>query len=128
MPRIVDIIDKSKYAKLIYLDDNSFFKISNKGFYKYKLNKTGDLDNFDEIVQYFIYPAIKYKLASLLAKKDYSSNELYKKLYIYGYSSNFVKPVINKFIDNGYIDDRNYCENLIEMYSKRYGYYKIKEK
>lgn len=125
---IIDTIQDKTSAKIIYLDNGDFFKLSNRAFRKYNLKPNESIDDFDDILKYYIYPAIKCKITSLLSKKDYSKDELYKKIYIYGYSNNFAKPIIEEFSSKGYIDDIEYCKNIIEYYSNKYGIYMIRQK
>lgn len=128
MPKVERITEKSNYAKIIYLDDDTFFKVSNKADSRYKLAVNKEIENFDEILNFFIIPAIKHKINDLLKRKDYSESELYKRLYDYGYSSEYVMPVLEKYKKIGFIDDENYCTELIHKYSFKYGHYMIRKK
>lgn len=126
--KVINIIQKTKYAKLIYLDNGTFFKLGNSGFKHLKINTDNSIDNFDFIKEKFILPAIEYKITDLLMKKDYSEKELYDKLYRYGYSKEYVSSIIKFLKSKNYVNDENYCRELIENYSQRYGIYKIKNK
>lgn len=125
---ITDIFDANKLSKIIKLADDSFFKLSNKIFYMYDMEIGTEVEDFDVLLDKCIYPAIKYKLTELLSKKDYSTKDLYNRIKKYGYSEKYSKPIIEEFISKKFIDDIGLCNNLISLYSTKYGIYRIKEK
>lgn len=62
-----------------------------------------------------------YKYAVwLLEKRDFSENELFKKL-IKKYEEEESKAAVEKCVEAGYIDDERYAFRIIEKYQKRYG-------
>lgn len=115
------IIVKNKFSSVIYLEDGTFFKISNKLMNKNRIKEGKAIENYEELINRVVSVAIKHRLADLITKKDYSEAELYKKLYLNGYSNEFVVPVIDEFVKKGYIDDVMYCTDLFNLYSKKYG-------
>ena len=73
----------------------------------------------DQIRKYFY---------SILAKKDYSEQELYDKAVFKGGDQAQIKEVIEEFKQKKYIDDTRLYENIIEEYKDRKGFLWIKQK
>lgn len=126
--KVYKILDYNSYCKKILLDDNTFFKLSNKLVRLNCIKEEKEIVDFDEILHKCIYVAIRHKIIELLSKKDYSKKEILAKMYSYGYSNIYAEPIIDELTKKGYVDDKDYCLNLINSYSKKYGVHKIKAK
>lgn len=127
-PIILSIQEKNRYTDRIVLDDDRFFKLNKKIVYRLHLQVGEPVKDWEGLVESFLTPAIKNRLKDLLMKKDYSEQELYRKLRDSGYCEELVFPAIEEFKARGFIDDYRYCESLVEAWQNRYGILKIRQK
>ncbi|MDO5695271.1 MAG: regulatory protein RecX [Eubacteriales bacterium] len=127
MPVILEIKPKNKYSVIVNLDDDRFFKISNKVLRRLHYKEGDDVEDLSELETNIIHPAIRYRMKDLLLRCDYAVEELYRKIERAGYHRSFAKPVMNEFLAAGFVDDRRYGEALIENRSKRYGPMRIRQ-
>lgn len=99
----------------IYFDDFFYIDLNRDTIVEY------DLKNRDEITEQEYEELITKRAYSmayfLLAKKDYSSKELYQKLIIKYREKQIVSKLIEDFIEKGYLDDYEYGKNYIAYHN-----------
>lgn len=71
--------------------------------------------------------AIKATLLRLLSQRDYSRYELAFKLSLKGFNDDASNPILDEFVEKGYINDQRFTENFIRwQQQKGYGPYWIR--
>lgn len=64
----------------------------------------------------------------LLSKRDYTKHELFMKMQSKSTSPTDIEGVLRKLDDLKYINETRYAQQLYDIYRKRYGWLKIKNK
>lgn len=95
----------------LYFDEYFFIDLNKDTILEFDL-KNRDEITFDE------YRELIFKRACsmayfLLAKRDYSSRELYQKLVTKYKEKDIIEDIISDFIDRGYIDDYEYGKHYV---------------
>jgi regulatory protein len=127
---ITGIVKQKRYERYnIMIDGNFKFSASMEDIIKYSLNENMEVsENFlDEIInECEVTKAYNYAL-HVLGSKDYTTNEILKKLRQKEYSEETINKIICKLKNYGIVDDEKYINKYVSdcLNLKKYGTKKI---
>ena len=119
---VTDIIELTKSRSRIYLDGEFAFVLY-KGelrLYHIVIGKELAQEDYEEILHIVLPKRAKKRCLMLLQKKDYTEEELRRKLRAGEYPSSCVEEAIAYVKSYGYVDDYRYCLAYISCYGERY--------
>lgn len=119
---IVTKINKKQKKYQIYIDNEYSFDLYLKEIKKYKIliNQPISESVLLDIEKNVICKRGKNYVYHLISRKDYTYNELYKKLIKADYKEQYTQVILADIKSQGFIDDLNYTERYIEqMYIKK---------
>ena len=118
---VTDIVELTKARSRIYLDGEFAFVLY-KGelrLYRIAVGKELTQEDFDEITHTVLPKRAKKRCLMLLQKKDYTEEELRRKLREGEYSAECIEEAIDYVKSYHYVDDYRYCMSYISCYGDR---------
>ncbi len=119
---ITDIVELTKSRSRIYLDGEFAFVLY-KGelrLYHIAVGKELTQEDFDEIMHTVLPKRAKKRCLMLLQKKDYTEEELRRKLRMGEYPADCIEEAIEYVKSYRYVDDYRYCMAYVSCYGDRY--------
>lgn len=117
--RITAIV-KEKYKYRVYLDESYAFSLYSKELVKYNIIEDNDISekSIQDIMEVVIKRGVTY-VYHLLSKKDYTRHEIYQKLLKVGVKEDNIESILNRFIQQGFVDDERYIKRYFENNHKQ---------
>lgn len=115
---VTDIVPVTKAKSKIYID-SSFAFVLYKGeirFYKIRVNEELSFECYDEICEVLLPKRAKKRCLMLLQKRDYTEEQLRRKLKDGGYPFYAISEAIQYVKDYDYVNDARFCEAYIQCY------------
>lgn len=124
--QVIDIISIDKMRSKVLTDEGFAFPLYKKELQEFNIEIGSELKNYEkEIKKHLKKRAIK-RLIYILSKSDKTEYELIKKLANSSYPKDVIKYAILYIRKYGYIDDKNYIREYIEIYKDSRSKYRIK--
>lgn len=113
---VTKIEDGEKNRKKIYLDGEYAFFLYPKELRQYPIEIDEELSDelYEEIRQKVVLVRAKRKMLALLSKKDYTCEEIARKLRQGYYSEDIVEEAVCYGVSKQYLDDERYAREYIE--------------
>ena len=110
----------------IITEDGFEFSLTVKGIYEnsVRVGSTFTQSQFNKIKDYASQESSYRYAVYLLGRRDWSSGEMIKKLTEKG---KHAEQTVEKLINQGYINDKEYSKKIIDKYIKKYGKKRIEE-
>ena len=118
---VTDIVDITKSRSRIYLDGEFAFVLY-KGelrFYHIAIGAKVTEEDYEEILRTLLPKRAKKRCLMLLQKKDYTEEELRRKLREGEYPASCIDEAIEYVKGYHYVDDFRYCMSYISCYGGR---------
>lgn len=119
---ITDIVELTKSRSRIYLDGEFAFVLYKGELRLYHITKGEELTESDyrEILHTVLPKRAKKRCLMLLQKKDYTEEELRRKLRDGEYPADSIEEAIEYVKSYHYVDDYRYCMSYISCYGDKY--------
>lgn len=113
---VTRIEDGEKNRKKIYLDGEYVFFLYPKELRQYPIEVDEELSDelYEEIRQKIVLVRAKRKMLALLSKKDYTCEEIARKLRRGYYSEDIIEETVCYGVCKHYLDDERYAREYIE--------------
>lgn len=127
---VTDIVEVTKAKSRVVLDEEFAFVLYKGELRLYKIRKGEAItqETVDEILQVLLPKRAKKRSLMLLQKKDYTEEELRRKLYEGEYPQEVVEEAISYVKSFHYIDDDRYCRAYINCYCSKWSRQQITTK
>lgn len=127
---ITDIIELTKAKSRIYLDGEFAFVLYKGELRLYHIVKGQELseDDYGEIMHSVLPKRAKKRSLMLLQKKDYTEEELRRKLRDGEYPERIIDEAMEYVKSYHYIDDYHYCVSYITCYGSKWSRQQIMSK
>lgn len=108
---------KNKKKIEIYINDEYRFFLYYSDIKKLELLEGQEIseDKVTKIINDIVIKRGKTRVYHLLSRRDYTYNQLVKKLVGGGYQISHVQNILNYFVENNLINDERYANNYIEI-------------
>ena len=118
---VTDIIELTKAKSRIFLDGEFAFVLYKGELRLYHIAKGEKLteDDYREIMNTVLPKRAKKRCLMLLQKKDYTEEELRRKLRVGEYPENCIEEALAYVKSYHYVDDYRYCMSYISCYGER---------
>lgn len=115
----INPVGNKKYT--VYIDDELAFALYKSELNKYHLEEACDISNelYLTIMEEVIRKRAVLRTAHLLEKRDYTEEELVRKLKQAYYPEEAIAYSLNKMKNYGYIDDERYARRYLECYIEK---------
>lgn len=112
----------------VYFDDFFYLSLGKQSILEFNLQKKDEVTD-EEYSQLINISATSYGYY-LLSKRDYSEKEFFQKLLLRYKEKSIISEVVEKFKNNGYLNDYDFAKFYIDThsYSKKKMEYKLFEK
>ena len=119
---VTDIIEVTKAKSRVFLDGEFAFVLYKGELRLYNIRKGEEVmqETVDEILHVILPKRAKKRSLMLLQKKDYTEEELSRKLYDGEYPPEVVEEAVAYVKSFHYIDDDRYCRAYINCYSSKW--------
>lgn len=119
---VTDIVEVTKAKSRVFLDEEFAFVLYKGEIRLYKIRKGEELsqESADEIYRVVLPKRAKKRSLMLLQKKDYTEEELRRKLIEGEYPLQAIEEAISYVKSFHYIDDDRYCKAYIKCYSSKW--------
>ena len=119
---VTDIIEVTKAKSRVFLDGEFAFVLYKGELRLYNIRKGEEVmqETVDEILHVILPKRAKKRSLMLLQKKDYTEEELSRKLYDGEYPPEVVEEAVVYVKSFHYIDDDRYCRAYINCYSSKW--------
>lgn len=113
---VTRIEEGEKNRKKIYLDGKYAFFLYPKELRQYPIKEEEELslELYEEIRQKVVLTRAKRKMLALLSKKDYTCEEIARKLRQGYYSEDIIEETISYGVCKDYLNDERYAREYIE--------------
>lgn len=127
---ITDIVEVTKAKSRIYLDGEFAFVLYKGELRLYHIVKGQELaeDDYEEILHTVLPKRAKKRSLMLLQKKDYTEEELRRKLRDGEYPERIIEEALEYVKGYHYIDDYRYCISYITCYGDKWSRQQIMSK
>lgn len=127
---VTDIIEVTKAKSRVFLDGEFAFVLYKGELRLFKIRKGEEIshETVQEILHVILPKRAKKRLLMLLQKKDYTEEELRRKLADGEYPSKVIEEAITYVKSYHYIDDDRYCRAYINCYSSKWSRQQITAK
>ena len=127
---ITDIVEVTKAKSRIYLDGEFAFVLYKGELRLYHIVKGQELseDDYEEIMHTVLPKRAKKRSLMLLQKKDYTEEELRRKLRDGEYPEPIIEEALEYVKGYHYIDDYRYCVSYITCYGDKWSRQQIMSK
>ena len=127
---VTDIEEVTKVKSRVFLDGEFAFVLYKGELRLYKIQKGKELEQgiADEICQVLLPKRAKKRSMMLLQKKDYTEEELRRKLRDGEYPQGAIDEAVSYVKSFRYIDDDRYCRAYINCYCSRWSRQQIMAK
>ena len=118
---VTDIVELTKSRSRIYLDGEFAFVLYKGELRLYHIAIGAELtgDDYEEILHKLLPKRAKKRCLILLQKKDYTEEELRRKLRDGEYPTDCIEEAIEYVKSYHYVDDYRYCMSYISCYGDR---------
>lgn len=118
---VTDIVELSKSRSRVYLDGEFAFVLYKGELRLYHIEKDAELaeEEYEEIVGTVLPKRAKKRCLMLLQKKDYTEEELRRKLRAGEYPQDSINEAIDYVKGYHYVDDYRYCKSYISCYGDK---------
>lgn len=118
---VTDIVELSKSRSRVYLDGEFAFVLYKGELRLYHIEKNAELaeEEYEEIVETVLPKRAKKRCLMLLQKKDYTEEELRRKLRAGEYPQDSIDEAIDYVKGYHYVDDYRYCKSYISCYGDK---------
>ena len=118
---VTDIVELSKSRSRVYLDGEFAFVLYKGELRLYHIEKDAELaeEEYEEIVETVLPKRAKKRCLMLLQKKDYTEEELRRKLRAGEYPQDSIDEAIDYVKGYHYVDDYRYCKSYISCYGDK---------
>ena len=118
---VTDIVELSKSRSRVYLDGEFAFVLYKGELRLYHIEKDAELaeEEYEEIVETVLPKRAKKRCLMLLQKKDYTEEELRRKLRAGEYPKDSIDEAIDYVKGYHYVDDYRYCKSYISCYGDK---------
>ena len=119
---VTDIVELSKSRSRVYLDGEFAFVLYKGELRLYHIAKDRELSEaeYEEITGTVLPKRAKKRCLMLLQKRDYTEEELRRKLREGEYPASCVDEAIEYVKSYHYVDDYRYCKSYISCYGDRW--------
>lgn len=127
---VTDIVEVTKTKSRVFLDGEFAFVLYKGELRLYKIRKGEEIsqETVNEILEVLLPKRAKKRSLMLLQKKDYTEEELRRKLCDGEYPSMAVEEAVAYVKSFHYIDDDRYCRAYINCYSSKWSRQQITTK
>ena len=127
---VTDIVEVTKAKSRVFLDGEFAFVLYKGELRLYKIQKGKEMeqDILDEICQVLLPKRAKKRSMMLLQKKDYTEEELRRKLKEGEYPKEAIEEAVSYVKSFRYIDDDRYCRAYINCYGFKWSRQQIMTK
>ena len=127
---VTDITELTKAKTRVYLDGEFAFVLYKGELRLYNIKKEQELseETYTEIVCEVLPKRAKKRCLLLLQKKDYTEEELRRKLRDNEYPSEIIEEALEYVKSYRYVDDYRYCVSYITSYGGQWSRQKITTK
>ena len=124
---VTDIVELTKAKSKIFLDGEFAFVLYKGELRLYHIVKGQELsaEDYEEIIHTVLPKRAKKRSLMLLQKKDYTEEELRRKLREGEYPSDIIEEALEYVKSYHYVDDYRYCISYITCYSSKWSKQKI---
>ena len=118
---VTDIVELSKSRSRVYLDGEFAFVLYKGELRLYHIEKNAELaeEEYAEIMGTVLPKRAKKRCLMLLQKKDYTEEELRRKLRAGEYPQDSIDEAIDYVKGYHYVDDYRYCKSYISCYGDK---------
>ena len=118
---VTDIVELSKSRSRVYLDGEFAFVLYKGELRLYHIEKDSELaeEEYAEIIGTVLPKRAKKRCLMLLQKKDYTEEELRRKLRAGEYPQDSIDEAIDYVKGYHYVDDYRYCKSYISCYGDK---------
>lgn len=118
---VTDIVELSKSRSRVYLDGEFAFVLYKGELRLYHIEKNAELaeEEYAEIMGTVLPKRAKKRCLMLLQKKDYTEEELRRKLRTGEYPQDSIDEAIDYIKGYHYVDDYRYCKSYISCYGDK---------
>lgn len=127
---VTDVIEVTKAKSRVFLDGEFAFVLYKGELRLYKIRKGEEIaqETVDEVLHVLLPKRAKKRSLMLLQKKDYTEEELRRKLLDGEYPQETVEEAVSYVKSFHYIDDDKYCRAYINCYSSKWSRQQITTK
>ena len=127
---VTDIVELTKAKSKIFLDGEFAFVLYKGELRLYHILKDGELSEaeYEEIMGTVLPKRAKKRCLMLLQKKDYTEEELRRKLREGEYPASCIDEAIEYVKSYHYVDDYRYCTSYISCYGDKWSKQQIMTK
>ncbi len=127
---VTDIVELSKSRSRVYLDGEFAFVLYKGELRLYHIAKDSELSDaeYEEILGTVLPKRAKKRCLMLLQKKDYTEEELRRKLKEGEYPASCIEEAIEYVKSYHYVDDYRYCMSYISCYGDKWSKQQIMTK
>ncbi len=127
---VTDIIEVTKAKSRVYLDEEAAFVLYKGELRLYHICKGEELSqaSLAEITEVLLPKRAKKRCLILLQKKDYTEEELKRKLREGEYPEEVIEEAVSYVKSYHYIDDDRYCMSYISCYASKWSKQQIMKK
>ncbi len=127
---VTNIIEVTKAKSRVFLDEEFAFVLYKGELRLYHIKKDNEITDtsYAEIMDVVLPKRAKKRCLMLLQKKDYTEEELRRKLKAGEYPQKAIEEAIAYVKSFHYIDDYRYCVSYINCYASKWSYQQIMSK